>query len=270
MSLTRFVKSASPLALTILGGIGVIGTAVLAARAVPKAERLLGDAQDKQDSELSTQQKALAVAPAYLPAVGAGAATLLCIFGANALNKRQQASLVSALGVVSATYGRYKDKVIQMLGIEGDINIEREIAKDLEELEGEDRTEGWDNDKIAFYEENYGKIFEKTREEVFLAMYKFSRNITLRGEACLNEFYYFLGLPMTEKGGKVGWVLDELYEDGIYWLDINLEAVTMDDGMEVVHIIFPWVPVENYWSDWEPKDNGDYDYISQPEYPMED
>ena len=245
MSFSRFLKNASPLILTLLGAAGVVGTAVLAVKAVPKADALLEKAKTKQTEALTLPQKALAAAPAYLPAIGAGAATLMCIFGANALNQRQQASLASALGVVTAGYHQYRDKVVELFGVEGDMQVVREINKDNAGLKGEERTDIWDNRIFTFYEYYYGETFEATKEQVFQAIYHFTRNMNLRNGAGVNELHKFLGLTPKNKNACVGWSLCDVFYSGYLWFDISVEETTLDDGTEVMYINLPIPPTED-------------------------
>lgn len=82
--------------LTCLGGIGVVATSIMAIKATPKALELIEEAKKEKGEELSKWETVKVAAPKYIPAMMTGVATIACIFGANVLNKRQQASLISA------------------------------------------------------------------------------------------------------------------------------------------------------------------------------
>jgi hypothetical protein len=67
---------------------------------------------------------------------------------------------------------------------------------------------------------------------VLNAEYHLNRNLTLRGEVCVNEFYGFWGIEGIESGSAVGWSMDELTEGGIMWLDFENIPVKLEDGLE--------------------------------------
>ena len=102
-----FFKRNSSVILTCVGGIGVIATAVLSVKATPKAYERIEQAKKEKGKELTKFETIKSAAPSYIPAVAVGLGTLVCIFGANALNKRQQASLISAYTLIDKSYKQY-------------------------------------------------------------------------------------------------------------------------------------------------------------------
>ena len=108
----RVLRKASPTILTCIGAVGVVATAVLAVKATPKALRLIEIAEDHRHdddpnwtwSPLTKTEIIKTTWKCYVPAVVTGAATIICIFGANTLNRRQQASLASAYALLNRTY----------------------------------------------------------------------------------------------------------------------------------------------------------------------
>ena len=113
-----------------MGGVGLVATAVLTAKATPKAMTRVENAREEKGEELTKVETAIAAAPAYIPPIITGAATLVCMFGANALSKRQQASLVSAYALLDNSYKEYKKKVNEMYGEDASNKVKEEIAKD--------------------------------------------------------------------------------------------------------------------------------------------
>ena len=93
------IKNKMPTILTCLGGVGVVFTSVLTAKATPKALRLIDETEREKGVELSKWEKVRVTAPVYIPPVIIGSATILCIFGSNLLSKRQQASLARGMSV---------------------------------------------------------------------------------------------------------------------------------------------------------------------------
>lgn len=111
----RALQKASPTILTCVGAVGVVATAVLAVKATPKAiEMVRADSRKNHDGDPYAATKAEMVKSCwkcYIPAAATGAATIVCIFGANVLNRKQQAALSSAYALVSRSYTDYKRKI---------------------------------------------------------------------------------------------------------------------------------------------------------------
>ena len=108
-------KNASTI-LTSVGAVGVVATSVSTVKATTKASQLLEDAKTEKGECLTKTEKVKVALPSYIPVIALGAATIVCIFGANALNKRQQASMAGAYVFLDQTYKEYKSKVNSMYG----------------------------------------------------------------------------------------------------------------------------------------------------------
>lgn len=128
----RSLKKASPTILTCIGAVGVVATAVLAVKATPKADGLIkADSSRNHDGDPYAATKLEAVKSCwkcYIPAAATGVATIICIFGANTLNKKQQASLASAYALVNRSYSDYKRKLKELYGEDAHKKIMESIA----------------------------------------------------------------------------------------------------------------------------------------------
>lgn len=128
----RSLKKASPTILTCIGAAGVVATAVLAVKATPKADNLIkADSRRNHDGDPYAATKLEAVKSCwkcYIPAAATGVATIICIFGANTLNKKQQASLASAYALVNRSYSDYKHKLKELYGEDAHKKIMESIA----------------------------------------------------------------------------------------------------------------------------------------------
>lgn len=238
-----FLKKNSSTILTCVGAAGVVATSVLAVKETPKAMLLLENAKEEKGEELTKLEVVKTAAPAYIPAIVTGAATIACIFGANVLNKRHQAALTSAYALLDSSYKEYKSKVIELYGDEADIRIREELVKDhYEETEVEDG-------KVLFYDEFSQRYFESTTENVLRAEYELNRMVA-GGGAYLNDWYYLVGLEMTDYGDFMGWSSCELFEmQWEAWVNFAHNKVVMDDGLECTIISMlsePMWDFENY------------------------
>lgn len=256
-NIARFLRHHAPTILTILGAAGTVATAVMAVKATPKAMRMLAIAQADKSENLTRTETVLVAAPAYIPSALMGVSTIICIFGANTLNQKQQASLASAYAMASRSYSEYRKKVIEMQGEDSDTDICRSIAQDREKEKGctngqdDEDTNSWAGEKLTWHIDGQPGFFERTKEEVFEAEYKFLRNYRLRyEEATLNDLYEMLELPPTEEGELLGWTSAYLEcHCGSQWIDFEHRPHTLADGMEVIGIYMPFEPSKNYLSD---------------------
>ena len=245
-----FLKKNSATILTVAAAAGVITTSVLSAKAAIKASRVLAHKEDEKGEKLTFEETISAVWTIYVPPVVAGMSTIACVFGANILNQRQQASLASAYALVDSSYKEYKAKLKELYGEEAHNNIVDAIAAEkcedvhvyaggltsayTQEIES-------DAEPRLFYDEYSGRYFETTIEKVLLAEYHLNRNYILRGFARLNEFYEFLGLEPTDYGETVGWDIC----GAIYWIDFNHRKAFIgddNDGFECYIIEMPYYP----------------------------
>ena len=245
-----FLKKNSATILTVAAAAGVITTSVLSSKAAIKASRVLAHKEEEKGEKLTFEETISAVWAIYIPPVVAGMSTIACVFGANILNQRQQASLASAYALINSSYKEYKAKLKELYGEEAHNNIVDAIATEkcedvhvyagglassyTQEIES-------DAEPRLFYDEYSGRYFETTIEKVLLAEYHLNRNYILRGFAGLNEFYEFLGLEPTDYGETVGW--DICGE--IYWIDFNHRKAFIgddNDGFECYIIEMPYYP----------------------------
>lgn len=233
-----YLKKHSSTILTVAGAVGVVATAVAVAKATPKAMKLVEKATDEKGEKLTPMETIVVAGPAYIPSAAICTSTIICIFGANKLNKHQQAALASAYALADNAYKEYRGKVKELLGDETDVKIREAIAKDKRDEDVVAYAPGITTlaargEKMLFYEEYRGAYFEATMEDVLNAQYHLNRNFALRGYANLNELYEFLGLEKTEFGDILGWDWNEMIESGLTpWIDFNNHMVVMDDGLE--------------------------------------
>lgn len=237
----KFIKRNGSTILTCVGSVGVIATTVLAVKATPKAVTLLEHAEAEKEAPLTVLEKVQVAGPSYIPTILVGVSTIACIFGANVLNKRQQAALLSAYALLDNSYKEYKKKVMDLYGEDADKHVRTEIAKDNYD---EDTIE-FEDDKLLFYDEYRKEYFNATMEDVLAAEYTLNRDFAYHGYALLNEFYDLLKLPRTDFGDVLGWCASMMYDSQWYvWIEFNHRKVELEDGMEcyIIEILTEPVP----------------------------
>lgn len=224
-----FLKRNSSTILTCVGAIGVVATTVMAVKATPKALAIIEAKKEEKGEELTRLETVVAAAPAYIPSAVTGAATIACIFGASALNKRQQASLMSAYALVDRSYKDYKKKVDELFGDDAGKQVRAEIAKD----KFDEDVKKPDDGKELFYDFYSGRYFESTMAEVVEAEYRLNQTFINKDYAYLNEFYEFLGIEPIDSGYALGWSTH--FNQQAYWetwISFDHEKTVIEDDFE--------------------------------------
>ena len=286
------IKHNSPTILSIVACVGVAATAYLTAKAVPKASDRKWAALIKKDPQnntyyydnepaveaevyptLTKKETFLAVAPAYIPAAISCLATMACILGANVLNKKAQASLMSAYALVNQHYNEYRKAAKEVYGEDADDKIQSQVAMDTVSkdhtifrggiIDYGPITDGpaLDDDapQYLFYEPYTKRYFWSTVKQVENAENDLNRRITLNGSCSVGEFFELLGVPVPDdKYYFHGWNSDMItyYTSNCAWLDItnvyHEEGCTVDDvdipPFYVINYMFD--PIMNY-EDWD-------------------
>lgn len=243
----HYVKKNASTILTCMGALGVVGTTLSAIKATLKAIDVLEDEEEikieRDNQSLTTFEKALVVTPVYFPTILLGTATITCIFGANILNKKKQATLVSAYAYLNSSFNEYKDKVKAIYGEDGEKRVREEIAKDKYIQQSIPES---DKD-ILFFDEYSGRYFETSLFNLQNAVYKLNRTFALEGYANLNEFYRYIDLPETEYGEVLGWSGLKCWEVfNNAWIEIKWEDMELPDGLVAQAIRFTIPPEEGY------------------------
>lgn len=240
-NLQRFVKKNSSNILTVATAAGMITTTILAVKATPKALELIKAEEDTRKITKTTTlyannqpyttevvEEAPKLTPLeivkvawkpYVPAIAMGTLTLTCLFGMNYLNRKTQASLISAYAVLEKSYRQYREKCIEMYNADTDIDIKQKVAKSnfYKNIEVEDGKE-------LFFDYTSMQYFESTMDEVKEALDTINETLSDSGFVYLNDFYELLGIPLVDYGYNLGWFSD------IGTLKLDYEKTELDDG----------------------------------------
>lgn len=239
----QFLKRKSPTILTCVGAAGVVVTSISTAKAATKASKLLDLAKEEKGEELTKLEKVNVALPVYIPTILFGAATITCIFGANILNQKRQATLISAYGLLDRSYKEYKEKVDELYGEGTDEEVEEGIANDkFNEFDIKPR-----DGKQLFYDVFSRRYFESTMEELLIAEREVNRIMHTGWAVGVNEFYELLGLPGIVEYSELGWstsMMEEAYWHA--WIEFDHRHVTMEDGTECCIVNMPLEPFIDY------------------------
>lgn len=250
----RFLKTNQSVILTCIAGLGVIGTMYLTSKAAVKADKALKEATDEKGEELTTMEVVTVVAPIYAPAGAACVGTLICMAGVCSLDRKQQASLVSAYTLLEKSYKDYKEKVKEIYGSEAEENVEKEIAWDkFQETDIISR-----DGRALFALADFDVVFESTLEDVIKAEYELNRYFVGTGSATLNNLLTCFGVDPIDGGDDIGW---SIWCEGYYgykWVDFYNEELDPDeDEPDVEHYLIhmPFGPTADYL---DPEGDGEW------------
>lgn len=242
-----FLKRNSATILTCVGAAGVIATTVTAVKATPKAIKLLDHAKEEKGDELTKLETVKIAGPVYIPSAVIGVGTMACIFGANLLNKRGQASLMSAYALLDGAYKDYRKKVDELYGDDAGVQIRGELAKDTYKDTYEKKSVELEEDTRLYYDDYSKRYFEARPYDVQRAEYEVNRTLMMDDGVYLNDWYKLINLEPLDHGDDFGWStsanMDAYWQT---WIDFNHEKVVMDDGLECIIISFAQEPYSDF------------------------
>ena len=238
------LRRSSPAILTCLSVVGVVGTSVMAVRATPKALQLIKDKKDELDSDRLKLMEVVQITwKCYMPSILIGIGTITCIIGIGRVNKRNQASLMSAYAMLNESYKQYRKSAKIVYGEDADDKIHAVMAKDAMVS-----TYDWgyqvynmdmdsESERLLFYDLASKKYFRTTMAAVLNAQYHVNRNLSIKGDCSLNEYLSFLGVEGIDGGDELGWDITYMVEEmNCYWLDFDNYKSTLEDGLECIII----------------------------------
>jgi len=242
------LRKCSPEILIGVGIIGVVATTVLACKATLKVDTVIDKAQknikkikethenpDTENySEMDYQkdltivyvQTGVKLAKMYAPAVILGVVSISCLLGAHGIMKRRNIALVAAYRALDGSFKDYRRRVVDAYNSANDQEFKTGVHQTtVTEIE---KDETGKNIKVKkpinkldpnqystyarFFDEacvNWCKTPEYNR--IFLHCQQNYANDLLksRGHIFLNEVYDMIGIPRSQAGAVVGWVIGE-------------------------------------------------------------
>ena len=234
------IKKNLPTILTCLGVGGVVATVITTINSTCKASELISAEKNEPTNEISDYVKKQIIC-LYLTPILVGVSTILCIIGSNVLNKKAQASILSAYSLLYTSFITYKERVKNEFGEAGDRKIRGNLAKQKFDNVSDKENDVW------FIDSYLGMVFKSTTEQVQRAEYELNRIFILRGYASLHDFYTYLGISETSLARMFGWSFDIGADSGYEWVDFKHEKKILNDrGREAYLITYPFEPVINY------------------------
>lgn len=261
--LIELTKEHSSTILTFIGATGVVVTTILAVKATPKAMKLIEEEKKKRsevisktiyadnkkieyneivEKDITSYDKFKIAWKPYIPAFLTGLGTISCIFGANILNKRTQASLMSSYLLLSKYFNEYKYEANNTYVLEEGKNANQTIQKSLFERKikkDPPKDISINNDEMLIYLPLYATThfndgYITTSKDIMLNLEKrINDEMDKEGYICINKIYSWLGINNKELpawGWQYGWVkLDNIDYSDNYRISLELTKCVLDD-----------------------------------------
>lgn len=240
----KIISDNSPLILTGIAVTGTITTALLAGRASFKAAQILADDLHYREpgDEATPRDKLEMTWKLYIPAVGAGVTTVICIIASNRIGTRRAAAMAAAYSISEKAFAEYKDKVVERLGDAKEQKIRDEIAQDQVNRNPVSTREViiTGNGDVLCYDSITGRYFQSNVESLRKAQNDVNHQILMNMYASLNDFYQEIGLPVTPYSNEVGWNADNL-------LELKFSTVLSEDGRPCISVNYAISPIRDYF-----------------------
>lgn len=244
-------KKYSPELLMVAGTASIIGGTYMCCKAtlqldgtLDKSRKLLKDIDDvinhpnydiavesgadiykKEDADKDRMmvkiRAGIDIAKLYAPGAGLLIFGISCYLGSYNILKTRNIALIGAYNVLQDTFTKYRNNVVEELGVEKDRDFRYGIKREKVETEVDDngkikkvKTEV----EIANTYSAFSRIFDEhndnwvrdsySNKQFLICKQNFMNDLLhSRGHVFLNDVYDELGYPRTKEGAVVGWVM---------------------------------------------------------------
>ena len=238
---TSMKKNSSQI-LTGIGIAGMVTTTVMAAKATPKALRLIEEKKAEKNDILTSVETVKAAWTCYIPAAIIGGMSIACLIGASSVNVRRNAALATAYALSESTLKEYQEKVIEEIGEKKEREVRDKIAKDQVNKHPVKQPEVivTDRGNTLCFEKLSGRYFYSDIEKLRQAVNELNRQMRYDMYISLNEFYYAIGLEGSEVGDLLGWNIDKGY------IDLDFSSQLTPDGKPWLVVSYTQLPQYEY------------------------
>lgn len=223
MNIASYVKTArsvitanSPVLLLGTTIAGVVTTGVLAAKAGYEArgiiDRTEGYQEDpegiKEHSVLTFQEKAMITWVVFAPAAISGAGTIAAAVGTHTVHTKRANAMAALYAVTSNKLDDMTEKAEELLGPKKTQDLQNKVAQ-----KSIDRRPQFEDSEVMLvedgnelcYDDWSGRYFMSNMAKLESAINDINRLLIDEGDASLNDWYDFVGLPGIQMGNDFGW-----------------------------------------------------------------
>lgn len=236
------MKKNSSQILTGIGIAGMVTTAVMTAKATPKALQLIEEKKAEKNDNLTPVETVKAAWTCYIPAAIIGGMSIACLIGASSVNVRRNTALATAYALSESTLKEYQEKVIEEIGEKKEREVRDKIAKDQVDKHPVKQSEVivTERGNTLCFEKLSGRYFYSDIEKLRQAVNELNRQMRYDMYISLNEFYYAIGLEGSEVGDLLGWNIDKGY------IDLDFSSQLTPDGKPCLVVSYTQLPQYEY------------------------
>ena len=205
----------------ILLGVGIVGTGVAGVCAVKNTPAALDSIEKKQaekpDEELTTKDIISATWKHYAAPVGIYILSASCLASSGRIMCKEKAAITAAYEICRKSYDQYREKPIETLGSQKELEMRREILSDEIKNNPLPYYVETDDGKFPCRDKRLGKYFRTSMDEIKDGFNNLNEQLRLQNYLSQNEARYILGLAMldTDDGDMLGFNIDDGYLDFI-------------------------------------------------------
>lgn len=228
----RVLSDKSPILLTTIGATGVISTAVMSAKAMPKTLDQIKKEEKRHGRRLTKKEMIKLSWRNFIPAGIVGGLSIGAIFGSNRVSTKRAAALSAAYEFTKGTLNEYQKKVVETIGDKKEEKIRDEIKQDRIDKATENSSEIiLTGDEVLCMDSYTGRTFKSEYEYVRQVVNDLNAGLLTDDWVSLNEFYYALGLDGIKEGDEIGW---NMQKEGL--ISISYESRLTKQGKPCLYI----------------------------------
>lgn len=225
---------------------------------ISKAKAIEADDSDAEKQKNKEITKAyisggMKLAKLYGTAIALTASGAVCVLSGNHIMTKRYAGAVAALTSTENMFNAYRNRVIEELGEEKDVQFQngvKEVVEAVPVLNKDGSPKVDKNGEVKTVEKKsfqstkcaniYARMFEEAttrawdpspeynRNSLMLKENYFNQQLHSWGYITLNEVYRQLGFPTTSYGQDVGWILDDKTPHAV--VDLGLYDIDPEQG----------------------------------------
>ena len=241
--LRRVLIKNQPKIMTGVGvGMGLYGT-YRAIIATPKAIELVKNAEKEKGEPLTKTELIKTAWKPYIPTIVSETGSLICIIGAQSINDRRNAALLTAYSITEKAQSEYKDKVIETVGPKKEKAIMDKVAEEKVKNNPPQSSEViiTGNGNYLCLNSLTGGYFRSDIEKIRHAVNNINYKMLNENYISENEVFYELKYPLTSNGDELGW---NIFEDGK--IEVHFSSQLTSDGEPCLVLLFDKPPRYDY------------------------
>lgn len=183
------------------------------------------------DDDMTLQEKIKKTWKCFIPSGIIATSTIMCIIYSDKVTMNEKIALLNTLTSIQNNYKNVRESIDQQCDPKTreqilKNTIRKKVPKDMYI----ERTE-----EKLWYDEYRGDFFISTIDNVLKAEYLFNKQLSIVGEASLNDFYKMIGISKIDCGKHLGWSVNNI-SFGMTatnpWVDFVHDKMEDDDGLE--------------------------------------